>query len=36
MRLASLSDVHGNPIALDALLNDITAQGGADQYLGPW
>jgi predicted phosphodiesterase len=32
MRLAFLSDVHGNPIALEAVLNDIAAQGGADQY----
>jgi predicted phosphodiesterase len=32
MRLALLSDVHGNPIALDAVLKDIAAQGGADQY----
>ena len=32
MRLALLSDVHGNPIALDAVLKDIAAQGGADRY----
>jgi predicted phosphodiesterase len=32
MRLAFLSDVHGNPIALDAVLKDIAAQGGVDQY----
>jgi predicted phosphodiesterase len=31
-RLALLSDVHGNPIALDAVLADITRQGGADAY----
>ncbi len=32
MRLALLSDVHGNPIALDAVLGDIDARGGADGY----
>ncbi len=32
MRLALLSDIHGNPIALDAVLADIEAQGGADAY----
>jgi predicted phosphodiesterase len=32
MRLALLSDVHGNPLALDAVLEDIQAQGGADAY----
>lgn len=32
MRLALLSDVHGNPIALDAVLADIRAGGGADGY----
>ncbi len=32
MRLAFLSDIHGNPIALDAVLADIQAQGGADTY----
>jgi len=32
MRLALLSDVHGNPIALDAVLADIRSQGGADAY----
>ena len=32
MRLAILSDVHGNPIALDAVLADIAGQGGADAY----
>ncbi len=30
MRLALLSDVHGNPIALDAVLADVEAQGGVD------
>jgi predicted phosphodiesterase len=34
MRLAILSDVHGNPIALDAVLRDIKEQGGVDQYWG--
>ena len=33
MRIAIFSDVHGNPIALDAVLADIRAQGGADEYL---
>lgn len=33
MRLAIFSDVHGNPIALDAVLADIQARGGAEQYL---
>jgi predicted phosphodiesterase len=33
MRLAIFSDVHGNPIALDAVLADIRARGGADEYL---
>jgi hypothetical protein len=28
MRLALLSDIHGNPIALDAVLADTSAQGG--------
>lgn len=32
MRLALLSDIHGNPIALDAVLADIEAQGGVDGY----
>lgn len=30
MRIALLSDVHGNPLALDAVLADIQAQGGAE------
>jgi len=30
--IALLSDIHGNPIALDAVLEDIQQQGGADQY----
>lgn len=33
MRLALLSDIHGNPIALDAVLADVEAQGGVDGYL---
>lgn len=32
MRLALFSDVHGNSIALDAVLADIQAQGGVDEY----
>lgn len=32
MRIALLSDVHGNPIALDAVLADIQVQGGADAF----
>jgi len=32
MRLAILSDVHGNPIALDAVLDDIDQRGGVDGY----
>jgi predicted phosphodiesterase len=32
MRLAILSDIHGNPLALEAVLADIHAQGGADEY----
>jgi predicted phosphodiesterase len=32
MRLAILSDIHGNPIALDAVLADIQGQGEIDAY----
>ncbi|MGH2352839.1 MAG: metallophosphoesterase family protein [Chloroflexota bacterium] len=32
MRIALLSDIHGNPIALDAALADIQAQGEVDAY----
>src|SRR5579872_2161017 len=32
MRLAMLSDIHGNPLALDAVLADIQRQGGVDAY----
>jgi putative phosphoesterase len=44
MRLAVLSDVHGNLVALEAVLADIAAQGAPDLYwvlgdlalFGPW
>lgn len=32
MRLAILSDIHGNLLALEAVLADIQAQGGVDGY----
>ena len=32
MRIALLSDIHGNSIALDAVLEDIPQQGGIDAY----
>ena len=32
MRIALLSDIHGNAIALNAVLTDIAAKGGADAY----
>ena len=32
MRIAMLSDIHGNSIALDAVLDDIKSQGGVDSY----
>ena len=32
MRLAILSDIHGNPLALDAVLADIQNQGEIDAY----
>jgi predicted phosphodiesterase len=32
MRIAILSDIHGNPIALDAVLADIQTQGKIDSY----
>lgn len=32
MRIALFSDIHGNSIALDAVLADIQAQGGVDEY----
>lgn len=33
MRLAILSDIHGNPLALDIGQNGIQRQGGTDGYL---
>ena len=32
MRIALLSDIHGNPIALDAVIADVQAQGSVDTY----
>ncbi len=32
MRCAILADIHGNPLALDAVLDDIQRRGGVDQY----
>ena len=32
MRVAIFSDIHGNSIALDAVLHDIHARGGVDAY----
>lgn len=32
MRIALLSDIHGNPMALDAVLGDIATQGPVDAY----
>ncbi len=32
MRVAVFSDIHGNPLALDAVLDDIEANGGVDAY----
>lgn len=32
MRIAILSDIHGNPIALEAVLADVERQGGVDGY----
>src|SRR5215470_9476332 len=32
MRLAILSDIHGNPLALDAVLADIQSQGEVDAH----
>jgi len=32
MRIALFSDIHGNSIALDAVLQDIQKQGGVDAY----
>ena len=33
MRLALLGDIHGNPLALDAVLADVADWGGVDAYL---
>ena len=33
MRLALLSDVHGNSIALDAVLADVARRGGVDEFV---
>jgi putative phosphoesterase len=33
MRIAVLSDIHANKPALDAVIDDITADGGVDQYI---
>lgn len=33
MRIALISDIHGNPLALDAVLDDIAQRGGVDRYL---
>jgi putative phosphoesterase len=32
MRIALLSDIHGNTIALESVLSDISAKGGTDAY----
>jgi predicted phosphodiesterase len=32
MRIALIADIHGNALALDAVLGDIDAQGGVDAY----
>ena len=32
MRVAIFSDIHGNIVALDAVLSDIESEGGVDQY----
>ena len=32
-RIAILADIHGNSISLDAVLEDVQAQGGVDEYL---
>ena len=34
MRLALFSDIHGNVVGLDACLEDLRAQGGADTIVG--
>lgn len=32
MRIALISDIHGNPLALEAVLADVAAQGDVDSY----
>ena len=32
MRIALISDIHGNLLALEAVLADVAAQGGVDAY----
>lgn len=32
MRVAVFSDIHGNPVAFDAVLADVTAAGGFDAH----
>jgi predicted phosphodiesterase len=32
LKIAILADIHGNPLALDAVLEDIQEQGGVDEY----
>ena len=32
MRIAAFSDIHGNIVALDAVLADIESQGGVDAF----
>jgi predicted phosphodiesterase len=32
LNVAILADIHGNPLALDAVLDDVQAQGGVDEY----
>ena len=34
MRIAIFSDIHGNVRGLDACLDDLAAQGGADHIVG--
>lgn len=32
MRVAVMADIHGNAIALDAVLQDVERRGGVDAY----
>jgi predicted phosphodiesterase len=32
MKIALISDIHGNSIALDAVLSDVRFAGGVDEY----